>query len=113
MGPIIIATFLGFVSSIVEAVGLTILRTKIKWAIPIASFIYAFFIVPLLAYGLKYEGVGMVNFLWNIFSTIMMFFVGIYVFREKMNNLQFVGVLISLVGIGLILIAPDAGNSTY
>lgn len=113
MTPIVIATILGFVVSVVEAVGLTVLRKGGPWAIPIASLTYAFLVVPLLSYGLKYEGIGMTNFLWNVFSTILMFAIGIYVFREKVHHLQLIGVLVSLLGIGLILIAPDSGNSTY
>lgn len=112
MGPIFIGALLTFFISIVEAVGLTILRTGWKWSIPIASLIYGLFVIPLLHYGLKFEGIGMINFLWNIFSTITMFVIGIYVFREKVHYQQRIGVLVSLLGIGLILMAPDSGNST-
>lgn len=113
MTPIVMGTLLGFVISVVEAVGLTVLRRGGAWAIPMASLTYAFFVVPLLSYGLKYEGIGMTNFLWNVFSTLMMFAIGIYVFREKVHHQQLIGVLVSLLGIGLILMAPDSGNSTY
>jgi len=107
MTPILTATLLGFIISIVEAVGLTALRTGWKYALPVASLTYAFFVVPLLSVSLKYEGIGMINFLWNIFSTLMMFTIGIYGFKEKVTNLQLIGVIISLFGIGIILIAPE------
>ena len=109
----IIQYIIVFFIAIVEAVGLTVLRTGWKWAIPFASLNYALFVVPLLSYALTFKGIGMVNFLWNIFTTITMFFIGIYVFREKVHPLQLLGVFISLLGIGIVFMAPDSGNSTY
>ena len=93
--------------SIVEAIGLIFLRMKQWYSIPIASGIYAAGVVPLLFLLLKYEGIGMSNFFWNVFSTIVMFLIGIYMFHEKLHNLQIIGVLLSLLGLFLILIAPD------
>lgn len=107
MKPILAATILGFVTALVEAVGLTALRSQLSHGIVIASIMYALGVVPLLAYGLRYEGIGMTNFLWNVFSTLCMFTIGIYVFKEKVHNLQFVGVALSLFGIGLILLSPN------
>lgn len=52
----------------------------------------------------------MLNFLWNIFSTITMFVIGIYVFGETVHYLQLIGVLVSLLGIGLILVAPESAG---
>lgn len=96
-----------FGAAIIEAAGLTILRTKIYYSIPIASSIFAFLVVPLLAVALKYEGIGMVNFFWNIFSTVMMFLIGVYYFGEKLHSLQIIGIIFSLLGLFLILIDPD------
>ena len=95
-------------TSIIEAVGLTVLRMKQSFSIPVAAAIYAVAVVPLLSIALKYEGIGLVNFFWNIFSTLVMFIIGIYYFKEKINNLQLIGVAISLLGVFLILVAPDA-----
>jgi len=93
--------------SLIEAVGLLILRMKEWYSVPVASGIYAFGVIPLLYTLLKYEGIGMSNFFWNVFSTILMFIIGIYVFNEKLYNLQIIGVILSLLGLFLILIAPD------
>ena len=93
--------------SLVEAVGLTVLRMKQWYSIPVSSSMYAFGVVPLLFMLLKYEGIGMSNFFWNVFSTILMFIIGVYIFHEKLYNLQIIGVIISLFGLFLILIAPD------
>lgn len=95
-------------ASLVEALGLTALRLNKYYSIPIASAIYAFFVIPLLYIALKFQGVGMVNFFWNVFSTIMMFLIGIYVFDEHLHNLQIIGVLFSLLGLFLILVAPES-----
>ena len=111
MTPIVIEYIVIFIIALVEVVGLTILRAGWKWSIPITSLNYAFFVVPLVSYALKFKGIGMVNFLWNICTTIIMFFIGIFVFREKLYPLQLVGVLVSLLGLGIIFIAPDIGNS--
>jgi len=94
--------------SLVEAIGLTALRFKKYYSIPIASGIYAFLVIPLLYIALNYEGIGMVNFFWNVFSTVVMFLIGIYVFDERLHNLQIVGILFSLLGLFLILVTPES-----
>ena len=94
--------------SILEAIGLTALRFKKYYSIPIASGIYALFVIPLLYTALKFQGVGMVNFLSNMFSTIMLFLIGIYIFDEHLDNIQILGVLLSLLGLFLILVAPES-----
>lgn len=96
-----------FLATLVESAGLTILRTGVPHAVPITSAIYALGVVPLLAYSLNYEGIGMTNFLWNVFSTLAMFFIGIYYFKERVHYLQGIGVAIALLGVGLILMAPE------
>jgi multidrug transporter EmrE-like cation transporter len=101
------AMILILVISLIEAVGLTTLRMKNQYSIPVASIIYAIMVIPLLYLALKYEGIGMVNFIWNVFSTVLMFTIGVYLFNEKLHNLQIVGVLLSLLGLFLILITPE------
>jgi len=99
--------------SSVEAVALTLLRMKdsktLLYRGLTASAIYGVLVVPLLIKTLEYEGIGIVNFIWNVFSTIIMFVIGIYVFKEKIANLQLIGVVLSLAGLGLILMSD--GNS--
>ena len=59
--------------------------------------------VPVLLYKmLKYEGIGMVNFCWNVGSTLMGFTIGILLFKEKVNNLQWMGVMLGILAFGLI-----------
>jgi multidrug transporter EmrE-like cation transporter len=70
--------------------------------------LYALGVVPLLQYASVFHGIGMINFIWNIVSTIFGFAIGMYWFKEKVNNLQLIGILLSLAGIGLIIISPDS-----
>jgi multidrug transporter EmrE-like cation transporter len=63
--------------------------------------------VPLLSKALEYEGIGMVNFIWNIFSTLIMFGLGVYMFSEEITAVKTIGILIAFLGIGIILFADD------
>jgi multidrug transporter EmrE-like cation transporter len=91
----------------IEAVALTLLRMGGTWNLFTASFIFAFAVVPLLSKALEYEGIGMVNFVWNVFSTLVMFMIGMYVFSEKITALKTIGIVIALLGIGIIMLADD------
>jgi len=101
------ATFFVLIATIVESIGLTILRQGSRYAVPMTSAIYALGVVPLLHMSLQYEGIGLINFLWNIFSTLVMIAIGIYMFKEKIHRLQFIGILVSLLGVGMILMSPE------
>ena len=107
MTPIILAAIWMTLLSSVEAVALTLLRMGGTQKVIIAALIYGLGVVPLLVKTLEYEGIGMVNFLWNIFSTILMFIIGIYIFKEKINYLQIIGILVSFLGIGIVLLSPE------
>jgi multidrug transporter EmrE-like cation transporter len=75
---------------------------------------FKFFILAMICYGilvpcflyknLKYKNIGMINFFWNIFSTIIGFTIGILLFSERVNNLQWIGISLSLLGIGLVIL---------
>lgn len=96
-----------FVCGLVEIFTLTLLRMGGLRNIMSASLLFAFGVVPLLTKALEYEGIGIVNFMWNVMTTIAMFAVGIYIFKEKVQNIQLVGAAVSLVGLALILLAPE------
>jgi len=92
--------------SIVEAGGLYFLRAGGVYNTIIASCMYGYGVVPLLSLSLKYEGIAIVNLLWNIISTVFGFIIGIYFFKEKIHYRQYIGAALSLFGIGLILMTP-------
>jgi len=93
--------------SLVEAPALTLLRMGGMQHIAIASIVYALGVVPLLSVALQYEGIGIVNLFWNILSTILMFAIGTFMFKEKISNLQGIGIVLSLFGLGLVVLSKE------
>lgn len=93
--------------TLVEAPALTLLRMGSIEHIISASLIFAFAVVPLLSIALQYEGIGIVNFFWNIQSTILMFVIGILFFKERISMLQLFGVALSLLGMGIVVLSKE------
>ena len=108
MKDIYIATGIISITSIMEAVGLYFIRAGGVANTSLASVIYGLGVVPLLSWASKYEGIGLANFMWNLLSTIFGFSIGIFMFKEKIHNMQMMGVLVSLLGLAMILLDPDA-----
>ena len=90
--------------STIETGALSLLRIGGKWNIIYAAAIYACAVVPLLSKALEWQGIGIVNFVWNVFSTVFMFLIGWILFEEKLSYLKIVGVFCSLFGIGILLL---------
>jgi drug/metabolite transporter (DMT)-like permease len=93
--------------SVIEAIAMYNIKYQGTIQLLQAMFLYGFVITPLIGFATLYEGIGIVNFLWNIFSTLFGFAIGIYFFKEKITNLQAIGVAISLLGISLIILSPE------
>ena len=91
----------------IEAVALSLLRIGGPLNLIASSCIFAIAVVPLLSKALEYEGIGMVNFIWNIFSTLIMFALGVYLFSEKITAVKTIGILVAFLGIGIIVFADD------
>jgi multidrug transporter EmrE-like cation transporter len=91
-------------SSVIEAGALTLLRIGGKWNIIYAAAIFACAVVPLLSKALEWQGIGTVNFVWNVFSTILMFTIGYFFFEEKLTYLKGVGISFALFGISILLL---------
>ena len=108
MKDIYLASGIIGLTSVVEAFGLYFIRAGGMLNTFKASLFYGIGVVPLLSMATKYEGIGLTNFMWNVLSTIFGFFIGIYMYKEKVRNLQMIGVGISLLGLALILLDPDA-----
>ena len=66
--------------------------------------LYGLFVPFLLYHSLQHLGVGMVNFFWNVFSTLIGFTIGIYLFNEKINFNQVIGVTLSIIGISVVVL---------
>ena len=91
-------------SSVVEAGALTLLRIGGKWNVIYSAIIFACAAVPLLSKALEWQGIGMVNFIWNVFSTFLMFLIGYFFFEEKLTYLKLVGISCCIFGIGILLL---------
>lgn len=66
-------------------------------------YLMLYMIIPFfLIKTLKYEGIGVVNMLWNIISTIVVILIGYYVFSERINHLQYLGIGLGFLSIILI-----------
>ena len=66
-----------------------------------ACILYA--VQPLLfTHALKYEGMGITNVIWNVISTALIIIVGVMVFKEKINTIQWVGIFLSIFAIILL-----------
>ena len=104
-----LAPAIGWISltSLVEAFGLYSIKLGGPRNLLTASLVYGAAVVPLLSKTVAYEGIGIVNFFWNILSTLLGFGIGIIYFKERIHYLQAIGVGLSLLGIGCILLAPS------
>jgi multidrug transporter EmrE-like cation transporter len=94
------------IASVLEATSLFFLQAGGLQNTVMASIIYAGGVVPFLSKALKYEGIGIVNLLWNVFSTLFGFGIGIVLFKERVHYLQYIGAALSMLGIGFIIMAP-------
>ena len=108
MKEIVAASGIIAVTSVVEAFGLYFIRAGGMLNTLTASLFYGLGVVPLLSMATKYEGIGITNFMWNVLSTIFGFCIGIFMYKEKVRNLQVIGVILSLLGLALIVLDPDA-----
>ena len=90
-----------------EAVALYSLRkymdTKQTSNLYLGMLMYGVAVPLLIVQLLTYEGIGLVNFLWNVFSTISGFLIGILIFSENVEYLQWVGVALGFLSFALII----------
>ncbi len=52
----------------------------------------------------RYSTMGLVNAMWNAFTTISIVLIGIYVYKEKVNGWAALGIAMTLVGFYLIYV---------
>ena len=69
----------------------------------LATFLFIYAFIPFILIKLvSYEGIGIINMIWNICSTTLVIIIGYYIFNEKINNLQYFGIALGLVSIFLL-----------
>ena len=68
-------------------------------------FIYGIIIPFLIIFSLKFEGIGTVNFLWNIITTVSMIMIGHYVFGDRMNYLHLISAFLGISAMIVLFMA--------
>ena len=72
-----------------------------------ACILYGLLIPYAILVSLNYNGIGTVNLLWNIITTVSMIFIGYYLFNEKINNLHFVSLFLGVASIVVLYLAEE------
>lgn len=100
---ILIFTLMSIIDIIMESSIKKYVLSHKTYFIVIAVLFYM--LQPLLfAYILKHSTYGMaeVNIFWDVFSIIIVTFIGVYYFNESIKNIQILGILFTVIGIILI-----------
>jgi len=71
------------------------------WMLFVAVAVYA--IQPLLFYhAMTFEGLAVMNSLWDLISGILVTLVALFYFKEKITTTKLVGILFSILAVGLL-----------
>jgi multidrug transporter EmrE-like cation transporter len=68
-------------------------------------FIYGAIIPFLIIILLNVHGIGTVNFLWNIITTVSMIIIGYYAFGDAVSHLHFISLFLGISAIIVLMIA--------
>ena len=92
--------------AIKDAFSLSMLKAiHLKWVSPY------FFVLTVLLYSfqpyiflqsLNFEGVIIMNLLWDLLSSVFVTFIGLYLFNEEINMTKWAGIVLSFVSIYLM-----------
>ena len=69
--------------------------------------LYGICIPYMIISSLHFSGIGTVNLLWNIITTVSMIIIGYYLFNEKVNHLHIVSLLLGVGSIIILYFADD------
>jgi multidrug transporter EmrE-like cation transporter len=69
--------------------------------------IYGVIIPYMIVKTLNYDGIGTVNLMWNIITTVAMIIIGYYLFNEKITNLHIISLMLGIASIVLLHMAGD------
>jgi len=70
-----------------------------------------YFVVPVLLYivqpflffsSLSFESMTIMNIMWDLLSDVLVTVSGIYIFKEKISNSKFMGIILSMVSMYLL-----------
>jgi multidrug transporter EmrE-like cation transporter len=68
-------------------------------------FIYGVIIPYMIIKTLNYDGIGTVNLMWNIITTVGMIVIGYYLFNEKISKLHIISLMLGIASIVLLYMA--------
>ena len=71
----------------------------------IGMLIYGIVIPTVIVKSLNFEGIGTVNFIWNIITTVSMIVVGYYMFNQNVNKLHMISLLLGIASLILLYFA--------
>ena len=69
--------------------------------------LYGIVIPYMIISSLHFSGIGTVNFLWNIITTVCMIIIGYYLFNEKINHLHLISLLLGVASIIILYFADN------
>jgi multidrug transporter EmrE-like cation transporter len=75
----------------------------------IGVLIYGAVIPFLIVKSVNFDGIGTVNFLWNIITTVSMIVIGYYIFGDKVNHLHYISFLLGIAAI-IVLYYANKGK---
>jgi drug/metabolite transporter (DMT)-like permease len=71
------------------------------WMFPLSMLVYS--IQPLIFYSaLSLESMTVMNVLWDVMSDVIVTIIGFVVFGEILSTKQYIGIVVSLIGITLL-----------
>ncbi len=96
----------GAAMAINDAFSLTMLKAiHLKWVSPY------FFVLTVLLYSfqpyiflqsLNFEGVIIMNLLWDLLSSVVVTFLGLYLFNENISTTKWAGIVLSFISVYLM-----------
>jgi multidrug transporter EmrE-like cation transporter len=93
--------------AIIDSIMITLLKLKQlsylsgSYIVPLAMAIYS--LEPLLFFkALSFQGIGIINALWNSLSSILIALIGCLLFGEKISPTNWLGIVLCSTGIILI-----------
>jgi len=77
-------------------------KNKNMYLLAIGCFIYGIIVPCLILKSLEFEGISTINFIWNLFSTVIMIAIGYLLFNEKLNYIKILSFLSGILSIFLL-----------
>ena len=71
----------------------------------LALLIYGIIIPFIVLKTLTFAGIGTVNFMWNIITTVSMILIGHFYFGDRISNLHLISLMLGIASITILYIA--------